>query len=284
MSAFPAGATCDSLVGAEERTALLGEAAALTPPTIADIALLQDGGIVCAWRTASSEASLSVRLVGDGVDHWASFNHWYEHTDWSSAVGEINGTQCAGDGCSVHALDGERFLEVDATSPGGIVGEQVEAVARAVLATAPAPQPVGRASTAPGTRSCSAALDEAAAVELLGEPSTAAGYVSTATPSYRLADDSFRRLDAVDCRLRSDDGRELLRYTILRGGAWVFREDSPIAPTGEALAVPDPLDRVVVLDEGREAQAQRGADWFRVSAPNVSEGVLLDLLARLAGL
>lgn len=84
VSAYP-GVACDALVDPDALTTLLGSGLAPAIPTIDDAALLQDGGLVCLWRAGSSDsstaASLSVRLAADGVDHWATFNHWYEHTD-----------------------------------------------------------------------------------------------------------------------------------------------------------------------------------------------------------
>lgn len=283
-SAYP-DVACDALVGPDALTMLLGPGLAPVIPALDDAALVQDGGLVCVWRAASSDAStaasLSVRFAADGVDHWATFNHWYEHTDWSETVGEINGTRCTDTGCAVHALDGERFLEVDVVAPNGVGAEDVEAVARAVLAAAPAPQPLARETSVPGSRSCSAALSETTALELLGLASTGASYVSTATPSYHLADDSLRRLGAVDCRLLSDEGREVLRFTALPGGAWVFRDDSPVAGFDGIEPAPDPLARIV-FDRPGAAEAQRGDDWLRVSAPDATEPVLRDLLGELA--
>lgn len=284
VSAYP-GVACDALVGPNALSSLLGSGLTPAIPTLDDAALVQDGGLVCVWRAASADpataASLSVRLAADGVDHWATFNHWYEHTDWSESVGEINGTRCSDTGCAVHALDGERFLEVDAVAPDGVGAEDVEALARAILAASPAPQPVPQETTAPGSRSCSAALAETTALEKLGLPAGGASYVSTATPSYHLADDSLRRLGAVDCRLLSDDGREVLRFTVLRGGAWVFRDDSPVTAFDGIEPAADPLTRIV-FDQSGGAAAQRGDDWLRVSAPDATEAVLRDLLGELA--
>lgn len=284
VSDYP-GVACDSLVGPDALGALLGPGVTSVMPSLDDAAVLQDGGLVCVWHAASSDsstaASLSVRLAADGVDHWATFNHWYEHTDWSESVGEINGTRCTDTGCAVHALDGERFLEVDVVAPNGVGAEDVEAVARTILVAAPAPQPVARETSAPGSRSCSAALSETTALDLLGLASTGASYVSTATPSYHLADDSLRRLGAVDCRLLSDDGREVLRFTTLPGGAWVFRDDSPVTGFDGITPAADPLARIVFGQPGA-AEAQRGDDWLRVSAPDATEAVLRDLLGELA--
>jgi hypothetical protein len=268
--AFP-GLTCDALVPATSVVSLLGTGAAPQPPTIEDAPVLQDGGTVCAWADATDGTSLTVRLVGAGVDHWATFNHWYEHTDWSADVGEINGTMCSDDGCAVHALDGERFIEVDTAGFDDADGTRAEQVARAALAAAPAPAPVGPPSpSAPTSRSCATALPVETAAAHLGGAATGASYVSTATPSYHLVQDSLKRVGGLDCRLLSPDSRELVRFTVLPGGAWVFRDDSPAG----AVDAGDDQDR---------ADARRGDDWVRLQTRGAGEKTTRTLLAELLG-
>ncbi|WP_153303348.1 hypothetical protein [Plantibacter flavus] len=267
-SAFP-GLACDALVPDAEVASLLGNTAAPRPLTIDDAPVLQDGGSICAWADEAAGTSLTVRLVGDGVDHWATFNHWYEHTDWRDSVGEINGTMCSDGACSVHALDGERFIEVDAAGLDDPAGTRTEELARAVLAAAPVPAPAeSPSSSAPTSRSCATTLPVDTAVARLGAAATGASYVSTATPSYHLAQDSLQRVGGLDCRLLSADSRELIRFTVLPGGAWVLRQDSPVSPVDSA-------------GSEHSAQARRGDDWVRLQAPGASEETIRALLAEL---
>lgn len=269
-SAFP-GLACDALVPDAEVASFLGAAAAPQPLTIDDAPVLQDGGTVCAWADEAAGTSLTVRLVGDGVDHWATFNHWYEHTDWSASVGEINGTMCSDGACSVHALDGERFIEVDASGVDDPAGTRTEELARAALAAAPAPAPATpTSSSAPTSRSCATALPVDTAAAHLGAAATGASYVSTATPSYHLVQDSLQRVGGLDCRLLSADSRELVRFMVLPGGAWVFREDSPVGA-------------VDAVGSEHSAHARRGDDWVRLQAPGASEETTQALLAELLG-
>lgn len=269
-SAFP-GLACDALVPDAEVASFLGAAAAPRPLTIDDAPVLQDGGTVCAWADEAAGTSLTVRLVGDGVDHWATFNHWYEHTDWSDSVGEINGTMCSDGACSVHALDGERFIEVDAAGLDDPAGTRTEELARAVLAAAPVPAPAeSPSSSAPTSRSCATALPVDTAVARLGAAATGASYVSTATPSYHLVQDSLQRVGGLDCRLLSADSRELVRFTVLPGGAWVLRQDSPVGAVDSA-------------GSEHSAQARRGDDWVRLQAPGTSEETTRALLDELLG-
>lgn len=268
--AFP-GLACDALVPPASVASFLGAAAAPQPLTIDDAPVLQDGGTVCAWADEAAGTSLTVRLVGDGIDHWATFNHWYEHTDWSETVGEINGTMCSDGGCSVHALDGERFIEVDAAGVDDPSGVRTEELARAVLAVAPPPAPAGPPpSSGPTSRSCAAALPVDTEAAHLGAAATGASYVSTATPSYHLVQDSLQRVGGLDCRLLSADSRELVRFTVLPGGAWVFREDSPVGAVDAA-------------GSEHSAHARRGDDWVRLQAPGASEETTQALLAELLG-
>lgn len=267
-SAFP-GLACDALVPPATVASFLGAAAAPQPLTVDDAPVLQDGGTVCAWADEAAGTSLTVRLVGDGVDHWATFNHWYEHTDWSDSVGEINGTMCSDGACSVHALDGERFIEVDAAGIDDPSGTRTEELTRTALAAAPVPAPAAPpSSSAPTSRSCATALPVDTAAAHLGAAATGASYVSTATPSYHLAQDSLQRVGGLDCRLLSADSRELVRFTVLPGGAWVLREDSPAG----------------AVDAGEHsAHARRGDDWVRLQAPGASEESTRALLAELLG-
>ncbi|WP_228497809.1 hypothetical protein [Plantibacter sp. VKM Ac-2876] len=267
-SAFP-GLACDALVPPASVASFLGAAAAPQPLTVDDAPVLQDGGTVCAWADEAAGTSLTVRLVGDGVDHWATFNHWYEHTDWSDSVGEINGTMCSDGACSVHALDGERFIEVDAAGIDDPAGTRTEELARTALAAAPVPAPAAPpSSSAPASRSCATALPVDTAAAHLGAAATGASYVSTATPSYHLVQDSLQRVGGLDCRLLSADSRELVGFTVLPGGAWVLREDSPAG----------------AVDAGEHsAHARRGDDWVRLQAPGASEESTQALLAELLG-
>lgn len=269
-SAFP-GLTCDALVAPASVAALLGDGATPQSPTVDDAPVLQDGGAVCAWAGASAGTSLTVRLTGDGVDHWATFNHWYEHTDWSASVGEINGTMCSDGACSVHALDGERFIEVEVAGVDDPAGTRTEELARAALAAAPVPAAAEPpSSSAPTSRSCSTALPVDTAAAHLGAAATGASYVSTATPSYHLAQDSLQRVGGLDCRLLSADSRELVRFTVLPGGAWVLREDSPVGAVDAA-------------GSEHSAHARGGDDWVRLQAPGASEETTQALLAELLG-
>lgn len=268
-STFP-GLACDALVPDAEVASFLGVAAAPQPLTVDDAPVLQDGGAVCAWAGASAGTSLTVRLTGDGVDHWATFNHWYEHTDWRDSVGEINGTMCSDGACSVHALDGERFIEVDAAGVDDPAGTRTEELARAALAAAPVPAPAAPPSSAPTSRSCATALPVDIAAAHLGAAATGASYVSTATPSYHLVQDSLQRIGGLDCRLLSADSRELVRFTVLPGGAWVLREDSPVGAVDAA-------------GGEHSAHARRGDDWVRLQAPGASEETTRALLAELLG-
>jgi hypothetical protein len=266
--AFP-GLACDALVPPASVASFLGAGAAPQPLTIDDAPALQDGGTVCAWADEADGTSLTVRLVGDGVDHWATFNHWYEHTDWGDSVGEINGTMCSIGACSVHALDGERFIEVDAAGVDDPAGTRTEELARAALTAAPIPAPTAPpSSSAPTSRSCASALPVDTAAAHLGAAATGASYVSTATPSYHLVQDSLQRVGGLDCRLLSADSRELVRFTVLPGGAWVLREDSPVG----------------AVDAGEHsAHARRGNDWVRLQTPGASEETTQALLAELLG-
>jgi hypothetical protein len=269
-SAFP-GLACDALVPDAQVASFLGAGAAPQPPTIDDAQVLQDGGTVCAWADEADGTSLTVRLVGDGVDHWATFNHWYEHTDWSDSVGEINGTMCSDGACSVHALDGERFIEVDAAGVDDPAGTRTEELARAALTAAPVPAPTAApSSSALTSRSCATALPVDTAAAHLGAAATGASYVSTATPSYHLVQDSLQRVGGLDCRLLSADSRELVRFTVLPGGAWVLREDSPVGAVDAA-------------ESEHLAHARRGDDWVRLQAPGASEETTRTLLAELLG-
>jgi hypothetical protein len=277
---FP-GLACEQLAGPDAIAALLGDGAATVAPSIAEAPVLQDGGTVCGWADEATGAALTIRIVGEGVDHWAAFNHWYEHTDWTDTVGEINGTRCADDGCSVHALDGERFIEVDTVGLDDPDGQRTEDIARAALAAAPAPTPrpvvsgTGSDSGAgTGSRSCAVALPEASVQTILGADAAGASYVSTATPSYHLAQDALTRVGGLDCRLLSADSRELLRFTVLPGGAWLFRDDAPIDEAG--------------IDDGGSAggedateTAQRGDDWVSLRAPGADEETTQALLTGL---
>ena len=245
-SDFP-GLACEQLAGADAIAALLGDRAATVAASIAEAPVLQDGGTVCAWADEATGAALTIRLVGEGVDHWAAFNHWYEHTDWTDTVG----------------LD----------DPDG---QRTEEIARAALAAAPAPTPRPVASgsgagTGSGSRSCAAALPEASVQAILGASAGGASYVSTATPSYHLAQDALTRVGGLDCRLLSADSRELLRFTVLPGGAWLFRDDAPIAGDGP------------VGDEDSSETAQRGDDWVSLRAPGAGEETTRALLAELLG-
>lgn len=269
-STFP-GLACDALVPDAEVASFLGAAAAPQPLTVDDAPVLQDGGTVCAWADEAAGTSLTVRLVGEGVDHWATFNHWYEHTDWSASVGEINGTMCSDGACSVHALDGERFIEVDAAGVDDPNGTRTEELARTALAAAPVPAPTAPpSSSAPTSRSCATALPVDTAAAHLGAAATGASYVSTATPSYHLVQDSLQRVGGLDCRLLSADSRELVRFTVLPGGAWVLREDSPVGA-------------VDATGSEHSAHARRGDDWVRLQAPGASEETTRALLAELLG-
>ncbi|WP_229939310.1 DUF3558 domain-containing protein [Plantibacter cousiniae (nom. nud.)] len=266
-STFP-GLACDALVPDAEVASFLGAAAAPQPLTVDDAPVLQDGGTVCAWADEAADTSLTVRIVGDSVDHWATFNHWYEHTDWSDSVGEINGTMCSDGACSVHALDGERFIEVDAAGVDDPAGTRTEELARAALAAAPVPAPAAPPSSAPTSRSCATALPVDTAAAHLGAAATGASYVSTATPSYHLVQDSLQRVGGLDCRLLSADSRELVRFTVLPGGAWVLREDSPVGAVDAA-------------GSEHSAHARRGDDCVRLQAPGASEETTQALLAEL---
>ncbi|MBF4567656.1 hypothetical protein ITJ57_02655 [Plantibacter sp. VKM Ac-2880] len=275
---FP-GLACEQLARPDVVAGLLGDGAATVAPSIAEAPVLQDGGTVCAWADDTTGASLTIRLVGEGVDHWAAFNHWYEHTDWTDTVGEINGTRCSDDGCSIHALDGERFIEVDSVGLDDPDGQRTEDVARAALAAAPAPTPHPVASgsgSAPGTgsRSCTATLPEASVQTILGTGAAGASYVSTATPSYHLVQDALTRVGGLDCRLLSADSRELLRFTVLPGGAWLFRDDAPIDGAGID-------DAGSAGDEDASETAQRGDDWVNLRAPGADEETTRALLAEL---
>ncbi|WP_157580287.1 MULTISPECIES: hypothetical protein [unclassified Plantibacter] len=274
---FP-GLACEQLAEPDAVAALLGDRAATVAASIAEAPVLQDGGTVCAWSDEATGAALTIRLVGEGVDHWAAFNHWYEHTDWTDTVGEITGTRCSDDGCSVHALDGERFIEVDTVGLDDPDGQRTEEIARAALAAAPAPTPRPVASgsgtgTGTGSRSCAAALPEASVQAILGASAGGASYVSTATPSYHLAQDALTRVGGLDCRLLSADSRELLRFTVLPGGAWLFRDDAPIAGARSGSAD----------DEGSSETAQRGEDWVSLRAPGAGAETTRALLAELLG-
>lgn len=267
-SAFP-GLACDALVPDAEVASFLGAAAAPRPLAIDDAPVLQEGGSICAWVDEAAGTSLTVRIVGDGVDHWATFNHWYEHTDWSDSVGEINGTMCSDGACSVHALDGERFIEVDSAGLDDPAGTRTEELARAVLAAAPVPAPAeSPSSSAPTSRSCATALPVDTAAAHLGAAATGASYVSTATPSYHLVQDSLQRVGGLDCRLLSADSHELVRFTVLPGGAWVLREDSPVSAVDSA-------------GNEHSTQARHGDDWVRLQSPGASEETTRALLAEL---
>lgn len=230
---FP-GLGCDTLIGPDAASGLLGARVDVPDAHLPDPVIAQDNGIECTWASASVVDGFAVRrdaptvvlrATPHGAEYWKGYVSGSGHNQWDDTLGDASGVECEpGEpvACTLTVLSGDVFVEIRAF--GVEAGpEQATAALRELGATV-LPQLTGSVAPVDATRPPFGHRTERCRA-LLARADDATGpdgaiLAPDRVPGRSMTNTAVDLTGSTVCELDFDDG-DRVQVLVVPGGGWL---------------------------------------------------------------